>query len=72
MSKGQINLFFSAGIVVMSLIALGVVGTVIYMAIQHPEIALPQTLADWGGMILGFYFGSLIGFLKDLLPRSES
>ena len=70
MTKVQAT-FFLAGIAVSSMIALIVIGTVSWITIAKPAAAIPSTLTDWGGMIIGFYFGSLGGLLKDLIVTKK-
>ncbi|SEM72094.1 hypothetical protein [Palleronia pelagia] len=51
-------------IVVSSMIALFTIGA----AILHPYISTdttPTILENWGGLIIGFYFGTFVGLLKD-------
>lgn len=53
-------------IVVSSMIALFTIGA----AILHPYISTdttPTILENWGGLIIGFYFGTFVGLLKDWL-----
>ena len=48
------------GIVVSSLLALATIGA----AIVHPYISTsstPTILENWGGLIIGFYFGTFVG-----------
>ena len=53
------------GVFVSSTIALIIICTVAYQVIIQPEAGVPDVLRDWGGLILGFYFGSFIGLIKD-------
>jgi hypothetical protein len=47
------------------LIALVVVASVVVLSlIGH---AIPPELANWGGIILGFYFGQFVTLLKDYM-----
>lgn len=51
-------------IIVSSMIALFTIGA----AILHPYISTdttPTILENWGGLIIGFYFGTFVGLLKD-------
>lgn len=52
---------------VSSIIALMVIYTVAYYKILLPEFKIPEVFTNWGGLIIGFYFGSFVGLLKDLL-----
>lgn len=52
-------------VIVSSLIALCVIFVVALMPIFKAGFSIPQTLQNWGGLIIGFYFGSFITLLKD-------
>jgi hypothetical protein len=47
------------------LIAVAVIGSVIALAILGKDI--PDQLSNWGGIILGFYFGQFINLVKDYI-----
>jgi len=52
-------------------IAVAVIGAVIALALTNNRI--PSELSNWGGIILGFYFGQFINLVKDytgILQRS--
>ena len=51
------------GMVTSAVIALGIIATVIVLSVKGQEI--PDELSNWGGVILGFYFGTLFGLAKD-------
>ncbi|MBD3664629.1 hypothetical protein [Sulfitobacter aestuariivivens] len=52
-------------VIVSSIIALLVICVVAIMPLIWPEYKSPETLNNWGGLIIGFYFGSFISLLKD-------
>ena len=58
-------------ICVSSIIALATIGA----AILHPYLdehsETPSVLEDWGGLIIGFYFGTLVGLLKDWMSDAS-
>ncbi|MCY4289176.1 MAG: hypothetical protein OXC63_11345 [Aestuariivita sp.] len=54
-------------VVVSSLIALIVILSVALMPFIKSGFQIPQTLTNWGGIIIGFYFGSFVSILKDWL-----
>lgn len=58
--------------IVSSIISLIIVLTVAYFKIFLPEFPIPEILTNWGGLIIGFYFGSFIGLVKDLLKISPT
>ncbi len=59
-----------AAVIVSSLIALCVIFVVALMPILRSGYAIPEVLANWGGLIIGFYFGSFITLLKDWSQES--
>ena len=57
-------------IIVSSLIAMAIIGA----AIVHPHISVdttPSILENWGGVIVGFYFGTFVTLLKDWIGGSK-
>ena len=53
-------------------IALTIIGTVAYLSITKEPT--PQLLEQWGGIIIGFYFGQFASMVKDYIhrqPRSQ-
>lgn len=56
-------------VVVTSSIAILILGTTMYFMAQNPTVAVPQLLSNWGGIILGFYFGSFSTIVVDELRR---
>lgn len=51
---------------VSSIIALVVIIGTVLMPIQTTD-KTPTVLENWGGLIIGFYFGTFVGLLKDWL-----
>lgn len=58
--------------VVSSIIALMILGGTMYYKILNPTAPMPEVLTNWGGIILGFYFGSFTSFAKDVLFGIET
>ncbi|GAH45191.1 unnamed protein product, partial [marine sediment metagenome] len=58
--------------IVASIISLVIVLSVAYFKIFLPSFAIPEVFTNWGGLIIGFYFGSFIGLVKDLLKKSPT
>lgn len=52
-------------VIVSSIIALSVIFVVALMPIFKSGFDIPVTLQNWGGLIIGFYFGSFVSLLKD-------
>lgn len=59
-------------VVVSSLIALLILGATMYFKVTNPTAPIPEVLSNWGGIILGFYFGSFTTFAKDFIFRSRN
>jgi hypothetical protein len=52
------------------LISVSVIGGVLFLAILDKPI--PAELSNWGGIILGFYFGQFISIVKDYMGIVQS
>lgn len=50
---------------VASIIALTVIFVVALLPVLEPAYQVPETLQNWGGLIIGFYFGTFMTLLKD-------
>lgn len=60
-----------SGWILAGTIALLVIVAIIGLAILGKEI--PQSLTNYGGVIIGFFFGQFASFMKDaLLPQDKS
>ncbi|MEO0443884.1 MAG: hypothetical protein AAFZ92_09120 [Pseudomonadota bacterium] len=46
-------------VVVASILAVMVILPVSIVTVLYPENELPEVLVNWGGIILGFFFGTL-------------
>lgn len=57
-------------VTVSSLIALLVISAVVLLPF-YTNVETPATLENWGGLIIGFYFGSFIGLIKDWSAKKE-
>jgi len=60
-----------AGTVVSGVIALAVILTACYLTIFEQSATAPDIISNWGGIIVGFYFGSFVALAKDLLIPSN-
>jgi hypothetical protein len=49
-------------IVVLSVLIIALLGQ-----IQGKEARIPDVLTNWGGIILGFYFGQFVNLVKDYM-----
>ena len=52
-------------VTIASLIALAIIGSAIVL--PFTSYGTPDEIKNWGGLIIGFYFGSFVGLLKDWL-----
>lgn len=52
-------------VIVASIIALTVIAVVAFLPLFNPAYKVPETLQNWGGLIIGFYFGTFMTLLKD-------
>jgi hypothetical protein len=65
LDQGTKRFVVYAAVTVSSLIALVVIFVVALMPLLRAGYSVPDTLQNWGGLIIGFYFGSFISLLKD-------
>jgi hypothetical protein len=59
------------GFVISGVISLLVVGGVIGLALFRPADKIPDVLQNWGGVIVGFYFGTFVSLIKDYMKIKE-
>jgi fructose-specific phosphotransferase system IIC component len=52
-------------VLVSSFIALMIISTVSFMPYFRQGYQVPDVLQNWGGLIIGFYFGTFLSLLKD-------
>ena len=60
------------GFLISGAIALLVIGGVISIALynaSNPQksVEIPEVLSNWGGVIVGFYFGAFVTLIKDYM-----
>ncbi len=56
--------------IVASMIALGIIFVTAFMP-MFVEYTAPEELVNWGGIIIGFYFGTFASLLKDWLSTEK-
>jgi hypothetical protein len=60
--SGLISLVVVVSVVVIAL------ANAIYMSPERAEsVKIPDVLSNWGGIILGFYFGQFVNLVKDFM-----
>lgn len=59
-----------SGAVISGLIAVMIIGGVLYSAIVLG--AVPEALVNWGGIIIGFFFGQFFSFVRAVANVSET
>jgi hypothetical protein len=57
------------GTAMIGLIALAIVGAVIYEEITYGKA--PEILTNWGGLIIGFFIGTFFNFVRAALGVEE-
>lgn len=67
-SKRLMRFAFTFSVVVSGILALVVICVPVILSMINPDFnSIPPTIKDWGGIILGYYFGSMVGvFSKNL------
>lgn len=70
LSAKPIGLLINMISVVAGLISVIIIVSVVILALTGKEI--PQQLSNWGGIILGFYFGQYITLVKDYMGIIQS
>ena len=65
LSAGPVGWMINIISLIAGLISLIVIIGVVGMA--YSGKAVPDVLSNWGGIILGFYFGSFLSFVKDYM-----
>lgn len=64
-----------SGFLISGVIALLVIGGVIYLSVAGPtnqngDPIVPEVLQNWGGIIVGFYFGTFVSLIKDYMKKT--
>jgi len=69
----SINFMLKFGTVISGILALVIICGPIIIPIFVPDYNIPPTIENWGGVIIGFYFGSFISQVGNFLnPRGSS
>jgi len=67
MDRFLVRFIVMLGFTSATLIALTVVVTSAIVPLMWPELKVPEHFVNWGGVIIGFYFGSFINLASDLM-----
>jgi hypothetical protein len=59
-----------SGSAISGLLAILIVGGVLYSALILGRV--PETLSNWGGIIIGFFFGQFFSFVRAVLDAPGS
>lgn len=65
LSAAPIGRLINAISIIAGLIAILIVVSVVVIALRSEPV--PSELSNWGGIILGFYFGQFINLVKDYM-----
>lgn len=63
--------FVVSTVIVSSIIALTIIGATLVHPYFNPTNT-PKLLENWGGLIIGFYFGTFITIMKDWMSGKQS
>lgn len=70
LSAGPIGFMLNVMTAIGGIISVIVIGGVIVLSLNGSPI--PSELSNWGGIILGFYFGQMISLVKDYMGATET
>jgi hypothetical protein len=68
-SRSYVGQLILGGTLVSGAIALVIIVAVAILAIEGKRV--PDVLANWGGVILGFYFGQFMSLVKDYMAAES-
>ena len=69
-TAAAISFLIRVGVIVSAIIAITVIAVPIFAPMISPTYAIPPQIKEWGGVIIGFYFGSFITLIGNLLKTS--
>jgi hypothetical protein len=64
--------FVISGIIAMIIVLSVVIIAIIQIWFGSGDTKIPDVLANWGGIIVGFYFGTFISLIKDYMRIAGS
>ena len=67
-SKRIMRFAFAFSVIVSGILAVVVVCIPVVASLIDPSFnSIPETIENWGGIVLGYYFGSMIGVFSKAL-----
>lgn len=72
MSKAAITFIVIFGTIVSGLLALIIIAVPFLAPMFKSNYAIPSVVENWGGVIIGFYFGSFFTMVSDLLKNKNA
>lgn len=66
-SKFSIDYLVIFGVTISGLLAILIIGVPIIAPFIVKSYAIPKTIENWGGVIIGFYFGSFFMTVIDVI-----
>lgn len=77
MNSDPLDKLVRMGFIISGIIAIIIVGGVIVLAMLaafygSDVVKIPSVLENWGGVIVGFYFGTFVSLIKDYIKLKSS
>lgn len=67
----SVNFILIFGSVISGILALVIICVPIVAPLFLSSYAIPETIENWGGVIIGFYFGSFITQVGNIISPSQ-
>lgn len=76
-TSSAISFLIRVGVIVSAIIAITVIAIPIVAPMFSNTYSIPTEIKEWGGVIIGFYFGSFVTLIGNLLrngtvPQAET
>jgi hypothetical protein len=68
-SRTVIAIVIGVGTIISAVIALAIIVSVVLLSLYKQPV--PPVLENWGGIILGFYFGQFLSIVKDYTASAD-
>jgi len=73
MPDKTVDFVVRCGTLVSAALALIIIAVPVFGALFVSNFQIPKVIENWGGVIVGFYFGSFLSLVADMIrKRSES